>query len=71
MVTVRSVFRVLWVDSGNRIERVSYDVADGQSDLPMSASGRGCVKRASILPSMGQRTTLAMNRQQLRLLVPL
>ena len=37
----------------------------------MSATGRGCVKRALILMSMGQRTTLAMNRQRRRLLVPL
>jgi len=36
-----------------------------------SANGRSCVKRALILMSMGQRTTLAMNRQRRRLLVPL
>ena len=40
MVIVRSVFGVLRVDSGNRNQRVNFDFADGQSDLPMSAYGR-------------------------------
>jgi len=36
-----------------------------------AAMGRGCVKRALILMSMGQRATLTMNRKRRRLLVPI
>ena len=37
----------------------------------MSGNGRGCMKRALILMLLGQRSTLAMNRQRLRPRIPL